>query len=188
MSDSEFSTYLFHKPYGVLSQFTQEHPGQQTLADFMQIEKDVYPIGRLDRDSEGLLLLSNNKNIVNSILHPSKEKWKTYWIQVENIPSEVALSKLKNGLTIRINKKEFKTKPAQIQVFKTPPNLPEREPPVRFRANIPTQWLEIKITEGKKRQVRKMLAAINHPVLRLVRIAIDHYKLDDLEVGCYKKL
>lgn len=188
MTEQKFATYLFHKPYGVLSQFTQEQPGQSTLADYLDIEKDVYPIGRLDRDSEGLLLLSNDKDLVNNILHPSKQKWKTYWIQVENIPNEDSINQLREGLKIRINKKEFKTKPAMVRLFETPPEIQDRKPPVRFRANIPTQWIEIKITEGKKRQVRKMLAAVNHPVLRLLRVAIDDYKLGDLDIGCYKKL
>lgn len=176
-------SYLFHKPYDVLSQFTQEHPGQRTLAEFLDVEKDVYPVGRLDRDSEGLLLLSNDKKLINSILHPSNKKYKTYLVQVEGAIKESDVEVLKSGIPLRINKKNFTTQPALVQVLEDPPKVNDRKPAIRVRKNIPTSWVEIKISEGKKRQVRKMFAAIGFPVLRLIRTHIGPYALGDLKPG-----
>lgn len=183
-----YSTYLFHKPYDCLSQFTKEHPDHITLADYLNVEKDVYPVGRLDKDSEGLLLLSNDKDMVNKILHPDKNKFKTYVVQLEGEISEVAIRKLREGVELRINKKSFTSKPAKAKILERNPGFPERIPPVRYRKNIPTSWVELKITEGKKRQVRKMCAAVNFPVLRLIRTAIADYRLGELKSGEYKKL
>jgi 23S rRNA pseudouridine2457 synthase len=180
-------TYLFNKPFNVLSQFTKEHPDHITLADYLQVETDVYPVGRLDKDSEGLLLLSNNKELINRVLHPSTNKFKKYFVQVEGDVKEKTLQQLAKGIELRINKKTFLTKPALIKKI-SEPNLPPRNPPIRFRKEIKTSWVEISITEGKKRQIRKMFAAINYPVLRLVRIEIAEFKLGKLKPGEYQKI
>lgn len=178
-----YSTYLFFKPYGVLSQFTKEHKDHKTLADYLDVEADVYPIGRLDKDSEGLLLLSNDKNLVNNILHPSKDKFKTYIVQIEGIIDQEEISKLEKGIELRINKKSFISKPSIVRYLGEKDIYPARIPPVRFRANIPTSWVEIQISEGKKHQVRKMFAAVGFPVLRLIRTCIANYSLGDLKEG-----
>ncbi len=183
----EKRTYLFYKPFNVLSQFTKEHESHRTLADFLDVEHDVYPVGRLDKDSEGLLLLSNDNDLINSILHPSSQKFKTYIVQVEGEITEEALAELRKGILLRINKKQFRTRPAKAAKIKEPV-LPKRNPPIRVRKEIPTSWAEIEISEGKKRQVRKMFAAVHFPVLRLVRTAIAQFTLEGLQPGEYKKI
>lgn len=176
--------YLLYKPYGMLSQFTREHPGQRTLADLeFHFPKDVYPVGRLDADSEGLLLLTNDKTAVKRLLDPASHVAKTYLVQVEGIPSEAALEQLQKGVTIRVKKKVHHTRPAVVRRLDAPPQLPVRNPPIRYRKNVPDSWLEITLTEGKNRQVRKMCAAVGHPVLRLVRIAFGKWQLGDLAPG-----
>ncbi|MAT54010.1 MAG: pseudouridine synthase [Saprospirales bacterium] len=170
--------YLLYKPYGMLSQFTREHPGQTTLADLdFDFPKDVYPVGRLDADSEGLLLLTNEKAAVKRLLDPKSHVAKTYLAQVEGIPMKEAVEKLQNGVIIKVKKKPFRTRPAQVRLLAESPQLPDRNPPIRYRKNIPDSWLEITLTEGKNRQVRKMCAAVGFPVLRLVRIAFGKWKL-----------
>ncbi len=181
--ENPFSTYLFFKPYNVLSQFSKEHEDHVTLADFIDVEKDVYPVGRLDRDSEGLLLLTNDKSLVNRILHPSAKKQKTYIVQIEGAVDDQALKPLRSGIELRIKKKQFVSQPATVKILDPIPALPERNPPVRFRKTVPTSWVEISITEGKNRQVRKMFAAIDYPVLRLIRTRISEYSLGDLKPG-----
>lgn len=179
-------TYLFYKPFNVLSQFSKEHDSHVTLADYLDIEKDVYPIGRLDRDSEGLLLLSNDKSLVNKLLHPSNNKSKTYVVQVEGDLKESDIVPLRSGIELRINKKTFTTKPAGVQLLRQAPEFPPRNPPIRVRISVPTSWVEIKITEGKNRQVRKMFAKIEFPVLRLIRTSIDNYTLEGMKQGEWK--
>lgn len=169
-------TLLFYKPYGVLSQFTDEngHPG---LAHWIKTP-GIYAAGRLDHDSEGLLLLTDDNWLKNRLTHPRFAHRKIYWAQVEEIPGEEALSALRDGVWVQGKR----TRSARVHLI-TPPDLPPRDPPIRYRANIPTAWLEIGITEGRNRQVRRMTAAVGHPTLRLVRHAIGALTLAGLGLG-----
>ena len=161
---------MLYKPFQMLSQFTCEQEGQLTLADLeFDFPKDVYPVGRLDADSEGLLLLTNDAALNAQLLQPKQEKTKTYWAQVEGEITEDACRELKQGVPVRIKKKQYRLSAADPRLMPAPTLLPDRNPPIRFRANIPTSWLEIELTEGKNRQVRRMCAAVGFPVLRLVR-------------------
>ena len=168
------ATYAVLKPYGMLSQFTSEagHPGLSELGEF---PKDVYPIGRLDRDSEGLLLLTNDNDLKRRILegHGGRKIWKTYHVQVEGAPTAEDLRAIERPMQLKAKGKVFTTRPAKARLLPadyTPPW--ERTPPIRYRANIPTTWIEVQLNEGKNRQVRKMTAAIGFPTLRLIRHAI----------------
>ncbi|MEX0615640.1 MAG: pseudouridine synthase [Methylophaga sp.] len=165
-----------NKPFDVLCQFT-DSDGRQTLKDFIDVP-GVYAAGRLDRDSEGLLLLTDNGQWQQQIADPQHKMAKTYWVQVENIPDAVALQQLQNGVQL----KDGTTLPAQVRLIDEPAIWP-RNPPVRFRQSIPTQWLELTIREGKNRQVRRMTAAVGHPTLRLIRAAIGPWSLGDLLPG-----
>lgn len=168
---------LFHKPYGVLSQFTPED-GAKSLQEF-NLPKDVYPAGRLDKDSEGLLLLTDDGPLIEKLLNPKNEKPKTYWVLVERVPDEASLEKMKNGLKIE----DYTTRPCQVKILEPQPEVPPRDPPVRFRKTVQDIWLEIRIVEGKNRQVRKMTAAIGHPTLRLIRKKIANLDLGNLGPG-----
>jgi 23S rRNA pseudouridine2457 synthase len=179
-----FRYFILYKPFDVLSQFTPDAPGDRTLADLgFAFPPDVYPVGRLDRDSEGLLLLTNDNALKTRYLDPKHKVPKTYWAQVEGTPTPEAIAQLAKGVTIRINGKEHRTAPAQVRLLPEAPALPEREPPIRFRKSIPTAWIELRITEGKNRQVRRMTAAAGFPTLRLVRVAIGSLQLGDLNPG-----
>lgn len=169
---------LFHKPYGVLSQFTSEH-GHASLKDFGPFPADVYPVGRLDLDSEGLLLLTNDNALKHRLTDPKFEHPRTYLVQVERIPDSAALRKLRAGIVIEGKK----TKPAEVRLLETEPALPPRSVPIRFRKNVPTAWIEITLREGRNRQVRKMTAAVGHPTLRLVRVKIGTLTIEGLDVG-----
>jgi 23S rRNA pseudouridine2457 synthase len=177
MPSNKFIYIAFHKPYGVLCQFTSEE-GVQTLASY-QLPKDVYPVGRLDKDSEGLLILSNDGAFIDLALSPKYNKEKTYLAQVENIPTEDSLNLLRKG---NIKIENYFTKPCQAKLL---PDflMPEREPPIRTRKTIPTAWIEITLTEGKNRQVRKMTASINHPTLRLIRKKFGKFDIGNLTSG-----
>jgi len=173
-----------NKPYDVLSQFTPDLPGQRTLAE-CGLPPRVYPIGRLDRDSEGLLLLTDEAALVGRLLNPSQAHPREYWVQVEGIPSNDALVRLRaGGIVIQ----GHRCLPCQAQWLDGEPPLPPRIPPVRFRAKIPTAWLSLQLTEGKNRQVRRMTAAIGFPTLRLVRVRIGQYTLANLKPGEWRGL
>ncbi len=180
--------YLFNKPYQVLSQFTKEGD-KQTLADyFPSIPKDVYPVGRLDYDSEGLLLLTNDKPLTNRLLNPSFAHPRTYWVQVEGIITQEAIKELEKGVLIAVEGKKYKTKEAKATIITNEIDIPARNPPIRFRKNVPDSWLSLTLIEGKNRQVRKMTASVGFPTLRLIRYAIGNLNLSTIAVGNYIKL
>lgn len=174
----------FHKPYGVLCQFTQDQPGQRTFADF-GFPAGVYPVGRLDMDSEGLILLSDEAGFNHRLLDPKTAHPRTYWVQVEGVPSGEAVRRLAvGGLVIQ----GHRTRPCRVKLLDPEPQVPPRDPPVRFRKHIPTAWLEMQLTEGKNRQVRRMTAAVGFPTLRLMRVAIGQLELGQLEAGEWREL
>lgn len=173
---------LFNKPYSVLSQFT-DSDGHHTLAEYISI-KNVYAAGRLDKDSEGLLLLTDNGKLQDKIAHPRSKQAKHYWVQVEGEVSDDAITRLQNG----VNLKDGVTLPAKVTLIDEPEDLWPRNPPIRFRKSIPTQWLDIVIKEGKNRQIRRMTAAVGHPTLRLIRHKIGDWSLLDLQPGESKVL
>ena len=174
---------LFYKPYGVLSQFTRE-AGHLSLADYGPFPKNTYAAGRLDADSEGLLLLTNDNTMKHRLTDPTYEHERTYLVQVEGIPVEGDIKRLQNG--VMIEKK--RTKPAKVKMLISEPHLPPRSVPIRIRKNIPTSWIEMVLYEGRNRQVRKMTAAIEHPTLRLVRTSITFLALDGLLPGTSREL
>jgi 23S rRNA pseudouridine2457 synthase len=171
---------LFNKPFGVLSQFTDREAGRPTLADFIPVGK-VHPAGRLDYDSEGLLLLTDNGRLQAQIADPRHKLAKIYWAQVEGVPDEPALNKLRRGVMLN----DGPARPAGVRLINEPANLWPRTPPIRYRAAIPTTWLELTLREGRNRQVRRMTAAVGFPTLRLIRWAVGPWTLEDLAPGEY---
>jgi 23S rRNA pseudouridine2457 synthase len=174
---------LFHKPFGVVSQFTPI-AGYRSLREYGPFPLDVYPVGRLDADSEGLLLLTNDNYVKHRLITPAFEHPRTYWAQVEGIPAEDSLEKLRNGVIIE----GVKTKPVEAKILDPQPKVPPRSKPIRYRKHIPTTWIELVLHEGKNRQVRKMTAAIGHPTLRLIRVAIAFLQLNNLQPGEHRHL
>ena len=172
---SDYQYIIFNKPYGVLCQFTGEE-GNKTLANF-KLPKDVYAAGRLDKDSEGLLLLTDDGIFNQKITNPKSNKVKTYWVQVEKVPTQEDLNRLMQGVEI----KDYKSAPCKAKLIN--PQLDPRDPPIRERKNIPTQWIEIQISEGKNRQIRRMTAKIGFPTLRLIRVGIGKYFNSRLKPG-----
>ncbi len=174
-----------HKPYGVLSQFTPE-PGStwRTLADF-NLPKSVYALGRLDADSEGLLLLSDEKGLNTQLLDPKHAHRREYWAQVERVPSAETLAQLERG-GIAID--DYRTKPCRARLLDPVPAMAPRDPPIRVRKNVPDAWLALELIEGKNRQVRRMTAAVGHPTLRLVRVRIGAFSLGELAPGKWREL
>ena len=173
----------FNKPYGVLSQFTPDGSPNRTLAGF-GFPKGVYPIGRLDADSEGLLLLSDEAGLNTRLLDPERGHSRRYWAQVERIPSAEALAQLAGGVTIQ----EYRTRPCKAWMLDPQPEVPPRDPPIRVRKNVPDCWIALELTEGKNRQVRRMTAAIGHPTLRLLRVRIGNLELAGLPPGVWREL
>ena len=171
---------LLNKPFGVLCQFT-DPDGRPTLADFVRVP-NVYPAGRLDADSEGLLLLTDDGALQARLADPRHHVEKLYWVQVERVPDDAALVRLRAGLVL----KDGPTRPARARLIDEPPGLWPRDPPIRYRAAIPTSWIEIGIREGRNRQVRRMTAAVGHPTLRLIRVAIGPYALGPLPPGQWR--
>lgn len=174
----------FHKPYGVLSQFTPE-PGSRwrTLAEF-GFPKGVYALGRLDADSEGLLLLSDEPGLNSKLMDPKSAHWREYWVQVERVPTPGALQRLERGITIG----GYQTLPARAKQLEPAPAIPPRAPPIRYRKNVPDCWLSLELQEGKNRQVRRMTAAIGHPTLRLLRVRIGKFALGALSSGAWREV
>lgn len=175
--------FIIYKPYLVLSQFSTEDSSKQTLKDFFSVPKDVYPVGRLDYDSEGLLLLTNDTRLNHRLLHPSFAHEREYWVQVDGAVSGDALLQLAQGVTITPDGKPYRTKPCRAQLLSPDPVVPARIPPIRFRKEIPAPWIQMILTEGKNRQVRRMTAAVGFPTLRLIRQRIEQVTLGDLQPG-----
>ena len=179
-----FRVLAFHKPYDVVTQFSdRDATGRATLRDFIPVA-GVYPVGRLDRDSEGLLLLTDDGLLAHRLSDPRFEHPKTYLVQVERVPDESAVQALRRGVTLN----DGPTRPAEVMLLAEPPDLPERSVPIRFRKNVPTAWLRLVLREGRNRQVRRMTAAVGFPTLRLVRVAVGPIVLGQLAPGQWREL
>lgn len=179
--------FIIYKPFRVLSQFTSAE-GKLALKDIFTVPRDIYPVGRLDYDSEGLLILTNDTSINYRLLNPRHAHEREYWVQVEGAMQIHDISRLEKGVTINIDGKDYKTKPCKAFLFPEPPPVPERDPPIRFRKNIPTTWIKLILTEGKNRQVRKMTAKAGFPTLRLIRHRIGGITLNGMQPGDMKEL
>lgn len=186
MIDPQLSRYfIIYKPFGVVTQFSGE---ELTLASLYDFPKDVYPVGRLDKDSEGLLLITNDKFLNNQLLNPRFGHQRTYYAQVEGEPTAESLKELIQGVEINVDGKLYKTKPALARLLVPDPQLPDRDPPIRYRKTVSDSWLSLTLIEGKNRQVRKMTAAIGFPTLRLVRWSMEKVTIEGFEVGEVREL
>lgn len=174
--------FIVHKPFNVLCQFTTEG-NKKCLKDIFDVPVDVYPVGRLDYDSEGLLILSNDKNLNHILLDPLHKHEREYWVQVEGNATQEAMNILHNGVPINVNGKIYQTKKCKALVFERVPEVAERKPPVRFRKSVADSWIRMILTEGKNRQVRKMTAHVGLPTLRLIRFRIEKVNLINLAPG-----
>jgi len=188
--------FIIYKPYLVLSQFTTDSSNHRTLKDIFNVPPDVYAVGRLDNDSEGLLLLTNDKDLNHRLLHPSFKHEREYWVQVDGIITKHLVEQLEKGVIITVDGKPYQTLPCKVTVMNEV-KVAERDPPIRFRKNILTSWMSITLTEGKNRQVKKMTAKVGFPTLRLIRYRIEQLNLSDMKPGdivelskaeAYKKL
>jgi 23S rRNA pseudouridine2457 synthase len=179
--------YLIYKPYQVLSQFSPVEQ-KQTLADFFDVPPNVYPVGRLDYDSEGLLLLTNDTSLNHRLLDPKFAHAREYLVQVDGAITEEAIMQLRAGVTINIDGKQYLTRPCAATIEPAAPQLPPRNPPIRFRKEIPAPWIRLVLTEGKNRQVRKMTAAVGFPTLRLVRFRLEGLSVEGMMPGDMIKL
>ena len=179
--------FIIYKPYQVLSQFTSEG-GKLCLADVCDVAKDVYPVGRLDYDSEGLLILTNDTKLNHLLLDPKHKHEREYWVQIEGLITQEALKQLRSGITISVDGKEYKTAQSKAVLFETSPIVAERRPPIRFRKNIPVSWISLSLIEGKNRQVRRMTAKVGFPTLRLIRYRIEKITIQGLLPGDIREL
>jgi 23S rRNA pseudouridine2457 synthase len=177
-----FNYYVIYKPFQVLTRFGKED-GKDSLSDYFKVPVDVYPVGRLDYDSEGLLILSNDKSLTNRLLDPKYAHEREYWVQVDGAIDDVAIRQLRQGVTIAVDGKKYQTRRCQAEIFETEPAVPERNPPIRFRKSIPAPWIKLVLQEGKNRQVRKMTAAAGFPTLRLIRYRIAGITIDGILPG-----
>ena len=182
-----FRYFVIYKPFEVLSQFSSAER-KKTLKDFFNVPGDVYSVGRLDYDSEGLLLLTNDKKVNHRLLNPQFRHEREYWVQVDGLLQERSIKQLEAGVTIKVDGKRYKTQKCAASIFNDPPGVVERTPPVRFRKNIPTTWIKLVLTEGRNRQVRKMTAAVGHPTLRLIRVRIHGLVLGSFQPGYMNEL
>jgi 23S rRNA pseudouridine2457 synthase len=174
--------YVIYKPFQVLSQFTS-HEGKSTLKDLFRVPADVYPVGRLDFDSEGLLILTNDTTLNHRLLNPRFAHDREYWVQAEGVISPAAIHQLESGVTINIDGKPWRTQPCTVNMMDPRPQVPDRNPPIRYRAQIPTSWIRMILREGKNRQVRKMTATVGFPTLRLIRHRIEALTVEGLGPG-----
>jgi 23S rRNA pseudouridine2457 synthase len=173
---------IIYKPFNVLSQFTSGE-GKQTLKDFFEVPNNVYAVGRLDYDSEGLLILTNDKKLNHQLLNPLFAHEREYWVQVDGQITYEAVNDLQRGVDITVDGKLYRTKKCTATIFKIPPIVPDRTPPIRYRKNLPTSWIKLVLTEGKNRQVRKMTAAAGFPTLRLIRYRLEKCTIESLQPG-----
>ncbi len=174
--------FIIYKPFNVLSQFTSQE-GKQTLKNFFEVPIDAYSVGRLDYDSEGLLIITNDKELNHHLLNPKFEHEREYWAQVEGEINQSAVNSLESGVEISADGKIYKTKKCTAKIFAEEPKVAERNPPIRFRKNLPTSWVRLILTEGKNRQARKMCAAVGFPILRLIRHRIEKITIEGLQPG-----
>lgn len=177
-----FNYYIIYKPFQVLTRFGREE-GKASLADYFDVPSDVYPVGRLDYDSEGLLVLTNDKSLNHRLLDPKYSHEREYWVQVDGAVTPEAVQQLRQGVSIAVDGKQYKTRRCQAEVFEEEPAVPERNPPIRFRKSIPAPWIRLTLQEGKNRQVRKMTAAVGFPTLRLIRYRIAKMTIEGLQPG-----